>query len=368
MSESGNITLDAEKLAVLVADIFRAEGVDARASETVAQALVDADLEGQHSHGVMLIDLYVGRLRAGSVSKAASAEIVHDQGVALVLDAHNALGHLTGDQAMTLAVERARELGAGIAAVRNGFHFGTARRFALYAAAENCIGIAMCNTRPLMPAPGGAERLAGNNPLAIAMPAGEADPLVLDMALSEAAMGKIRLAAAQGEAIPGNWAADADGAPTTDANRAIEGMLLPAGGPKGFGLAVMIDLLCGLLSGGGWGDEVTPLYGDFAQGYNCSHLFMAIDTAHFGAAEVFAAGVQAAAVRINSSRPAPGVARVFAPGEIERAARAKAEGKVSLTPATIAKLSAIAGELNVSANGLEQAFAQAQKDNIHVQT
>jgi LDH2 family malate/lactate/ureidoglycolate dehydrogenase len=198
----------------------------------------------------MLVDMYIDRIRRGSVSIKETAALISERDAAVVLDAGHALGQLTGEQAMDVAIERAKRFGVAVAAVRHGFHFGAARHYAQQAAGAGCIGIAMCNTRPLMPAPGGAERLVGNNPLAIASPVDGPAPIVLDMATSEAAMGKIRLAAKAGEAIPANWAVASDGLPTTDAAQAIAGMLLPAGGAKGFGLAFVIDLICGLLSGG----------------------------------------------------------------------------------------------------------------------
>ena len=139
----------------------------------------------------------------------------------------------------------------------------------------------MCNTRPLMPAPGGAERVVGNNPIAIALPTDGEIPIVLDMATSEAAMGKIRMAEKANETIPPTWAVTAQGMPTTDPSEAIAGMLLPAAGAKGFGLSFLIDLMCGLLSQGATGSQVRPLYGDFSVPYDCSHLFIAIDVAHF---------------------------------------------------------------------------------------
>ena len=136
-------------------------------------------------------------------------------------------------------------------AVRNAFHFGTAGRYARLMAEQDCVGFVMSNTRPLMPATGGAEAITGNNPIAIALPSAGDFPVEVDMALSATAMGKIRLAAAAGQSIPADWAMAADGKPTTDPNEAIKGMLAPAAGPKGFGLAFVIDLLCGGLSGGG---------------------------------------------------------------------------------------------------------------------
>src|SRR5262249_48053384 len=152
---------------------------------------------------------------------------------------------------------------------------------------------------PLMPAPGGAEAMVGNNPIAIALPTLGKHSVEVDMALSATAMGKVRLAASAGQSIPGSWAVNSQGQPTTDPAEAIKGMLLPAAGPKGFGLAFVIDLLCGGLSGGAIGAEVRPLYGDPALPYQCSQFFMAIDVGHFPAAEAFAARVQDQALRVS---------------------------------------------------------------------
>jgi LDH2 family malate/lactate/ureidoglycolate dehydrogenase len=347
MSTGNGITVAAGKLAALVTRLFVAAGVAERSADRVANALVDADLEGQPSHGVMLVDMYLNRIRHGSVSLEQSGQVISDQDAAVVLDARHALGHLVGDQAMSLAVERARRHAVGVVAVRHGFHFGTARRFALQAAHADCVGIAMCNTRPLMPAPGGAERLVGNNPIAIAIPADGPVPIVLDMATSEAAMGKIRMAAKDGQAIPDNWAVKADGSPTADPVEAISGMLLPSGGPKGFGLALVIDLMCGLLSGGASGKDVRPLYGDPAVPYDSSHLFIAIDLAHFGDAAAMRAKAAAAAARIREGKTAPGVKQLFAPGELEWRKRQAAGGQVTLTAPVAGMLVQMAKDLGV---------------------
>ena len=342
-------TIPADRLFAFVADLFTAVGVPRAAAAQVADGLVDADLEGLHSHGVMLIDMYIERLRKGSVSKREAATIVSERDGAVVLDAGNALGQLTGQQAMEIAIDKAKQFAAGIVSVRHGFHFGTAGRYALQAAGADCIGIAMCNTRPLMPAPGGGERVVGNNPIAIAIPSAGDIPIALDMATSEAAMGKIRMADKAGQAIPATWAVTAAGAPTTSPAEAIAGMLLPAGGAKGFGLSFMIDMLCGLLSQGASGAAVRPLYGDFGVPYDCSHLFIAIDVAHFGDPAWFRTHAAGAAERIRSGKRAPGVEQVFTPGEPEWRHRQRAADHVTLDPAVIAMLKRYAGELGVSA-------------------
>ncbi len=345
---AGTVTLPAIQLAAFVARLFAATGLPAPAAEQVAKGLVDADLEGLASHGVMLVDMYIERLQAGSVSKGPSAAIVSERQGAIVLDAGNALGQLTGEQAMRLAIDKARQFAAGIVAVRHGFHFGAAGRYTRQAADAGCVGIAMCNTRPLMPAPGGAERVVGNNPLAIAVPADGEIPILLDMATSEAAMGKIRMAEKAKELIPPTWAVTAQGLPTTNPTEAIAGMLLPSGGAKGFGLSFLIDLLCGLLSNGASGAKVRPLYGDFSVPYDCSHLFIAIDVAHFCDLDWFRAQAANSAERIRSGERAPGVAQLFTPGEPEWQRRDRSRGQVSVDPAVATMLRRYAERLGVA--------------------
>jgi LDH2 family malate/lactate/ureidoglycolate dehydrogenase len=335
---AGSIAIDAQRLTSAVADIFAAVGVAAADAQVVAADLVAADLEGIASHGVMLVPMYVERINKGSVSPRSSGEVVSDRGGAIVIDAGNALGQLTSRQAVKLAVARAREFGLAAVAVRNGFHFGTAGRYARLMAEQNCVGIVLSSTRPLMPAPGGAEALVGNNPIAIALPSAGEFPVEADMALSATAMGKIRLAAAAGRAIPADWAVDAQGRSTTDPVAAIKGMLLPAAGPKGFGLAFVIDLLCGGLSDGAVGADVRPLYGDPAEPYRCSHFFLAIHVGHFPVGERFAERVRDQAMRVSQSKRGPGVERVYAPGELVWATRKESGGLCRLDAPTLRSL------------------------------
>ena len=329
-----------------VAEIFMKLGVDAESAHITAEAIVAADVEGIPSHGVMLVPMYVDRLIAGSVSTKTEPTVLHDSGSALVLDAGNALGQLTSDWAVPMVTERALKHGLACVAVRNAFHFGTAGYWARQIAAAGLVGVVMCNTRPLMPAPGGAERVVGNNPLAIALPSTPDSTFVVDMATSATAMGKIRLADSAGKPIPEGWAADENGMPTTDAAAAIRGMLLPAAGPKGFGLAAAIDLLCGGLSGGAIGDEVAPLYGDPAKPYRCSHLFLAIDPERFGIRNL-GARVDGFAKRIRSSKRAPGAERIYAPGDLERARSTGNAGDCPLPPEVLASLKECAAKVGV---------------------
>ena len=309
-----------------VGQVFAAAGLSRHAARAVATGLVQADLRGTSSHGTLLVPMYVERIRKGSVSTAEHAEVVLDAGAIAVLDAHHCLGQLSGDQAMAMAVEKAAAYGAGVVTVRHAFHFGAAFRYVHAAAAAGCIGIAAANTRPLMPAPGGAAPVVGTNPLAIGVPVRDGEPIVLDMALSEASLGRIRLADQERRPIPATWATDRQGLPTTNPTEALAGMLQPAAGHKGYGLALMIDVLTGVLSGGGFGADVRGLYSDPAAPNDCAHFFLALRIAAFGAPDEFAKRLADLAAQVTDSPRAPGNARPLLPGQLEAQRAAEATG------------------------------------------
>ena len=347
------LVLESSRLTDAVTRIFIALGLAPDDAAVVAGDLVAADREGIASHGVMLLPMYVDRMLAGSVSSRHEGDVVSERGAAVVIDAGHALGQLTARQAVRLAVASAKEHGLAAVAVRNAFHFGTAGRYARLMAEQACVGIVMSSTRPLMPPPGGAQAMVGNNPIAIALPSAGAHPVEVDMALSATAMGRIRLAAAAGTGIPADWAVDADGQPTTDPAAAIKGMLLPAAGPKGFGLAFIIDLLCGGLSDGAIGAEVKPLYGDPADPYRCSHFFLAIDIGFFPAAERFAERVRDQALRVSGAKRAPGTERIYAPGELTFATAQAHASACPLSPQTLDELIAAGRRVGIDLSDLK---------------
>jgi len=299
-----------EALKGFVAEIFAKLGVPAEAARLSAAALVAADVEGMSSHGVILVPTYVERILAGTVSTETEPTMVHDGGSTIVLDACHILGQLSSDWALPMVSERAREHGLACITVRNGSHFGTAAFWARQIAEGGLVGIVMCNSRPIKLPPGGAERLTGNNSLAIALPSTYPHPFVVDL--------------------------DANDAPAEPA-AAIAAMLLPKASTRGFGLAAAIDLLCGGLAGGALGPEVGAFDGDPAQPYVCSHLFLALDPARFGIAGL-GERVAEFAERIRASKRAPGVERIYAPGDRERARRAESGDECLLAPELLAKL------------------------------
>lgn len=337
-------------MAVLVdgaSRIFEATGIGLHAARTVAQALVEADARGIGSHGLMLVPMYVDRLLAGSVTTNHSAEVVLDKGAVAVLDCRHALGILTADQGMELAIAKAKSFGVGVVTARHAFHFGGAYRYAQQAINAGCIGIAAANTRPLMPAPGGATAVVGNNPIAVGVPGD--DPILVDMALSEAALGKIRLAESAGREIPLTWATDAHGAPTSDPAAAIAGLLLPTGGPKGYGLALVVDVLTGALSGGAIGYGVKGLYADTSVPNDCAHVFIALDPEIFGSLVEFRGRTAELVGQVRNSKLAPGVAAVLLPGqrEAEHAERARNTG-VPVAASVLLALGETAGRVGVA--------------------
>jgi LDH2 family malate/lactate/ureidoglycolate dehydrogenase len=351
---AAQVSVPASRLTEAAARLLSAAGLGESPAEVVAGSLVDADMRGVSSHGVMLVPMYVERLRAGSVSPHTEAKLVADSGTLALLDGDNMFGQLSGDQAMSLAIEKAGRHGVGAVVVRHAFHFGGAFRYVMQAADAGCIGVAAANTRPLMPAPGGTAAVVGNNPIAFGIPFAGGDPLVLDMALSEVSLGKIRLAAQEGREIPPTWATDADGVATTNAEAAVDGLLLPAGGHKGYGLALVVDVLTGVLSGGGYGAHVKGLYADTAVPNDCAHAFLALDIAALGDGDDFAGRLADLVGQVTSSPRAPGVERVLMPGQLEaeRFAAARSNG-VLVDPGVLDRLHATAAELEVVLTEME---------------
>ncbi len=337
----------ADRLTGFTADLFRAAGLTEASAQRVAEVLVGADLQGKGSHGVLQAEAYIARLLSGSMTAAERLEIVSDNGTAVVVDAANMFGHLAAEQAMEIAIAHAKDHGMAIVAMRRGFHFGVAGHYALMAANAGCVGIVMCNTRSIMPPPGGAEKLVGTNPLAIAVPTAGEPAIVHDMATTAGSIGKIRQYLAAGQPIPADWAVDADGKPTTDAAEAMKGSLLPTGGAKGFGLALVIDLLCGVLASGGWGPTLGEMRGDLTKPYNGSSLFMAIDVARFRPLPEFLAETQAAAERVRKAARAPGVDRLYTPGERSWESQRRSAGIATISPAVAKSLAEIAEKLGV---------------------
>ncbi len=235
--------------------VLRKHGVSAEIAERVADVLVDADARGVVTHGLTRLPAYVERIRAGLLDPGARPVMIADHGALLLLDAGNGFGAVAGCDAADLAAARAASHGCAWVTVRNGNHLSMLGYYARRLARRGMAAIAVTNAGPSMAAWGGIRPVVGTNPLAMAVP-GEASPVVLDMAATMVARGKIRRAQAEGKPIPEGWAFDPDGNPTTDADVAMRGTLAPAGGHKGYALSVMIDLMTGVLGAGSFASQV----------------------------------------------------------------------------------------------------------------
>lgn len=310
------------------ARIFRGAAVPEADAETAADVLVNSNLRGVDTHGVVRLPLNVRRLRSGGVNPHPKLQVVRDSSAAVLVDGDNGMGMVTGVWAMREAIRRAPQFGAVVASVRHSNHFGAAAYYAQLASGAGQIGLSFTNTDKGMAPWGSVTPFLGTNPMAFAAPGGIEGGIVMDMATSQVSWGKIMLAARAGEKIPIGWATDRRGRPTQDAHEAMQGLMLPLGGYKGFGLALMIEILCGVLSGSSIGPHVVD---DGAKPYRAQdvgHFFIAIDIAHLLPLAEFQARMRQMVDEIHSCELAEGVSRLYVPGEIEMetAKRREVEG------------------------------------------
>src|SRR5262245_27425824 len=338
-------------LQTTAARIFRACQMSEENAGLLAKTLVDADLRGCHSHGVLRVPEYASKLR-GDVNPAGIPFIAQDAKTALVVDGGNSMGQIGSTFAMQHAIARAREYNLAIAAVRGSNHCGAMAYYAMMALQEDMIGIAATIALPTMAPWGGLDRILGINPLAVAIPAGEEYPVVLDAAFSGSSHGKIRVYHQKGEPIPPDWAFDTNGRSTTDPAEAIHGLLQPIGGYKGTGLALVMGILSTLLSGASYGTELGNMVDGPKAGQD-GHFYAAIKVSAFVELAEFKRRIDGIVRQIRNGRKAPGITRIYAPGELEAETerRYRLEG-IPLNEATLKGIQDSAAEVGVDASGI----------------
>ena len=305
------------QLSDLATRALRGLGLAPGDAERVAWVLVMGDLLGHATHGVLRLESYGDRIRRGAIDPRAQPAVERVAPALARVDGRGAIGPLAGRVALDAAIEGARACGIGAAFVRNGNHFGAIGPYCWLAAQSGFATIIGSNASVTVAPTGGREERLGNNPLAIGVPRPGGEPIILDMAMSVVARGKIRAAAKKGESIPSTWATDRDGRPTTDPKAALEGFLMPFGGYKGYGLAVMVDLFAGLLSGSGYLTQVKSWLDEPDAPGNLGHFFIALDCAKLGPAEWLAERVGDFAAILHATERADAGAGVKLPGEIE---------------------------------------------------
>jgi LDH2 family malate/lactate/ureidoglycolate dehydrogenase len=350
MSEEQAPTVAADRLERFVADALRHYDVPEEDANIVAGLMVEADLLGHETHGVFRLRQYLARLRDGGCNPKARVAVVAERPATAVIDGDDGLGHLAMRAACRLAMEKATACGIGWVGVRSGNHAGPAALYVRPQAQAGMIGMAAAvGSANHVPPFGGTDLLLGTNPIAIAAPTGGADPFVLDMATTVAAMGKIKTLAQRGEAMPEGWMVGRDGKPLTDPSRREEGFMLPIGGPKGFGLSVAIGLLAGVLNQAAFGSDVIDFTSESQRSSNTGQFVAAIDIAAFGPLDTFTASVDKAFSEMRASEPLPGHARVRLPGEGKAALMAERRANGIALHASLRKdLDDIAREIGVA--------------------
>lgn len=297
--------------------VLRSLGMPASDADLVLDSLVQADLWGHQSHGVLRLPWYAARLQTGAMTAVTEPEALVDGGALLLLDGRAGVGQVLTDTARREAVSRARQHGVGVVGVRNSNHFGTAMYYTRRAAADGCAAILTTNASPAMAPWGGRRKVLGTNPWSIAAPAPSGGGVVaVDIANTAVARGKIYLARNRGEQIPDSWAMDGGGNITTDPNDAIDGVILPMAGHKGYAITFMMDILSGALTGSHTGSRVGGPY-EAEKVSGAGHLFIAIDVATMGNTDDYLASVGQLIDEVKSTPLAPGNSEIFYPGELE---------------------------------------------------
>lgn len=310
-----------EKLEAYCIKLLVSRGINRGDAKITADAILYADLRGIDSHGVMRFVTYLQRLDQGLISRENNITTVTESDTFAVIDGGNYIGPVAAKVAMDKAIEKAKKNVVGIALVRNNHHYGACSYYSSMALKHDMIGFTASNTAPLMAPTGGKKRLIGNNPFSFAAPAGKYNPFILDMACSVVAAGKILLAEKNGKTIPIGWALDKEGKPTESPYEGFEGggMLLPIGEHKGYGMAVMLDILSGVLTGSAFGTEVKAIKDFSSKGsLGTGHFMAALNIEPILGVQFFKNRMDQLIEEIKSCPTAEDVDEIMIPGEISQ--------------------------------------------------
>jgi L-2-hydroxycarboxylate dehydrogenase (NAD+) len=343
-----------DRLKAFIGEALTKLGLPEQDAITVATLMAQADLQGSDGHGVTRLPQYARRIKAGGFNTRPDIHVVHERAGTALINGDNGMGHLVMKRAAEIAIEKARSTGIAWVSSQFSNHAGPASLYATMPLAHDMIGLyfAVGNANHLPPW-GGLDMLLSTNPIAAAIPAGHEKPIVLDMATTVAAYGKVKTKALRGETMPVGWMIDRQGQPLTDPKRADEGMLLPLGGMeagyKGYGLAMIIGLLAGTLGGAAMGKEVIDFNHDDDSVTNTGQAIAAIDIAAFGDVGAFKSSVDTLVRDFRNSSRMPGVERIFVPGEHSHATReSRLRDGIPIPPALMRGLDQVAAELGIA--------------------
>lgn len=330
--------------------LFHRAGLAEGDAAIVAENLVGANLRGVDSHGVgRLAGIYVKRIELGLIARETRITVLRDAPAFALVDGNSGPGAVVSVQAMRLAMEKAQQVGIAVVGVCNSNHNGYLAQYAQMAAEQSMISMIFTSAPANMAPWGGKKPYFGANPICVGVPAGRERPIVVDMATSVVAKGKIIMAAKLGKKeIPEGWALDSDGRPTTDPETAIKGTLLPVGGPKGYGLAMLVDIFSGIMTGAMFGPHIGDLYKVLDRGQELGHFFLAMRSDLFVSAEQFGESIDQMISEVRSQPRAEGVERIYMPGEIEHeTAVARGRDGIPLPAEIVAELTELGQRLAV---------------------
>lgn len=342
--------IPATDLSAFVSRCLTACGMPEGDAAKVATLMTRADLMGQDGHGVFRLPMYVRRILAGGMNLTPSFALLQDRPASALLDGDNGMGHLVMQHATELAMEKARKTGVAWVGARQSNHAGPASLYAMLPAQENMIGLYLAvGSANHMPPWGGTDLLLSTNPIAVAVPALQFPPIVLDMATTVAAYGKVKTAAQRGEPMPEGWMIDRDGKPLTDPARAAEGFLLPIGGAKGYGLSLIFGILAGVLNGAAFGRDVVDFNADAETVTNTGQAILVLDIAAFTDPARFRADIDDVWRQMKSSERMTGVDEIRLPGErLHRVMVKRTADGIPLPGALQERLATLATELGVA--------------------
>ncbi len=342
--DSGSTRVRVDKLHSFCTEALIHCGMREADAKVSADVLVTTDTWGVFTHGTNSLRDYMRRMREGGLDPRANPEIIAEGPAWAVVDGQAALGMVSSHYAMETAIRKAKSAGVGYVGVKGGSHFGAAGYYASMALTEKMIGLAISNADPNMVVPGGRGRIIGNNPLAFAAPAGEERPILMDIAMSAVAAAKVWSAKAQGKPVPDTWMADDQGVPTTDTSFwPYPGSLLPLAAHKGYGLALMVEVLAAVVTGAGLLKEIPSWHLEPTRHTNTGHAFLAIDVGALMPLDDFKRRMDAVIREIKGSPKAKGAERIYVPGEMEWERRDEALKHGILFPEAVVKNLCLAG-------------------------
>jgi LDH2 family malate/lactate/ureidoglycolate dehydrogenase len=343
-------TVSFEALKGFIQSAFQSQGLPEAHAQQVATLMAEADLQGSDGHGVIRLPQYIKRIRAGGINIHPDIKVVRERAAMAVVDGDNGMGHLVVSKAVDLAIEKARSTGVAWVSTRMSNHAGPASLYARKPLQHDMLGLyfAVGNANHLPPW-GGMDMLLSTNPISAGIPTDEEPPVVLDMATTVAAYGKVKAKAKAGEMMPEGWMIDRQGQPLLDPNRSNEGFLLPIGGHKGYGLALIVGLLAGTLGGGAMGRDVIDFNADHVSVTNTGQAILVIDLAAFGDPQDFKHAVDKLVRDLRGAERLPGVERIWLPGEQSHQRRQQyAASGIPLSAGVVADLTTLAGELGIA--------------------